>query len=142
MLPAVLIHAETLKRQVSPGPVVRLHRPGQEQRTLHVQVPHTVLHHRQTQRDHPSHLDGAAKADLPVPLGEVQIAHAELRPRYVHGEKRPGAAREVLDVAVAAVFGPAGNRARAFSADFLFQVAGCRARMNVPWLRRLSDDTF
>ena len=49
------------------------------------------------------HLDGAAEGDLAVALREVDVAHREAAALHVDGEVDLRAAREVLDVAVAAV---------------------------------------
>lgn len=55
-------------------------------------------------------------------------------------QERFGTAREVLDIAVTAVFRSAGDGARAFLADFLFHRARRGAGMYVLWLGGLSDD--
>ena len=53
---------------------------------------------------HPArHLDGAAEGDLAVALGEVEVAHREPAALDVDREVDPRAARQILDVAVAAV---------------------------------------
>ena len=58
------------------------------------------------------------------------------------GEESAAAAREVFDVAVPAVFGAAGDRARAFLADFGFEVGGGGAGVDVVGLRGLCDDAL
>ena len=60
----------------------------------------------------------------------------------MHGQECPAAAREVLDVAVAAVFGAAGDRARAFAADLRQQVCPRGGGVDVAGLGRLRDDAF
>ena len=70
----------------------------------------------------------------------MEVADAELGAGDVDGEEDLAAAAEVLDVAVAAVLGAAGDSARALLADFVFQVAGCGARVDVLGLGRLGDD--
>ncbi len=121
---------------------MRLDRPRQEKGTLHPQILHPILHHAQLDRDHPRHLDRATERNLPIPLAEVQIAHAELRPRHMDRQERLGAARQVLDIAVAAVFGSTGYRSRAFFAYLLFHGAGRRASVDILRLGRLCDDTL
>ena len=62
------------------------------------------------------HLDGAAEGDLAVALGEVEVAHREPGALHVDREVDLRAARQVLDVAVAAVLARR-HRARAFGRD-------------------------
>lgn len=131
MLLPVVIHTEPLKRQIPPGPKMRLHRPRQKQRALHRQRLHPVLHHAQLQRDDACDLNGAAEGDLAVALAEMQVPDAELGALDVDGEVHLAAAREVLDVAVAAVFRAAGHRACAFSADLVLDLFGRAAGVDV-----------
>ena len=142
MLHPLLVDAEPFKRQIPSGAVMRLHWPRQEERALHVQIPDAALHHRQLQRDDAGHLDGAAKGDFAVALGEVEVADAELGAGDVDGEEDPAAAAQVLDVAVAAVLRAAGDGPRTLFADLLLQLAGCGAGVHVLRLRRLGDDTL
>ena len=137
---AILIDAEALERQIAPRPVMRLDGPGQKQRGLHAEVGHAVLHHRQLDGDDTGHFDGAAKGDFAVALGEVQVADAELGPLDVHRQVDLAAAAKVLDVAVAAVLGASRDGARAFAADFGFDVAGAAAGVHVLRLGGLGDD--
>ena len=91
LLPA-LIDTEPFKRQIPPRPVMRLHRPRQEQRALHPpQILDPVLHDGQLQGDDTRHFNGAAEADFAVPLAEVQVADAEFGAGHVHGEEGAGA---------------------------------------------------
>ena len=140
MLHALLVDAEAFKGEIPARPIMRLHWSGQEQRTLHVQIRHALLHDGQLQRDDAGHLDRAAKGDFPVPLGEVEIADAKLGSRDVDREEDFAAAAQVLDIAVAAVLGAPGYGPRALLADFLLQVTGCGARVDVLRLGRLRDD--
>ena len=142
MLHALLINAEPFKSQIPPGPKMRLHRAGEEKRTLHIEILHPTLHDGQLQRDDAGHLDGAAKGDFAVALGEVEVADGELGAGDVDGEEDFAAAAQVLDVAVAAVLGPAGDGAGAFLADFFFQLAGRGAGVDVLGLGRLGDDAL
>ncbi len=53
---------------------------------------------------HPAgHLDGAAEGDLAIALAEVQVAHAQTGAVHIDGEEHLGTARQILDVAVAAM---------------------------------------
>ncbi|MNV69824.1 hypothetical protein D3C71_1627530 [compost metagenome] len=64
---------------------------------------------------HPArHFDRAAERDFPIALREVQIAHRQPAALYVHREEHAGAARKVLDVAIAAVLARR-HRARALA---------------------------
>lgn len=80
VLLALVINAEPLKSKIASRPIVRLNRPRQENGTLHPQILHPVLHHRQLQSNHASNLNRATERNFPVALGEVQITDTELRP--------------------------------------------------------------
>lgn len=142
MLHALLVDAEALKRQVPARSVVRLHRARQEEGALHVEVLDAALHDGQLERDDTGHFDGAAEGDFAVALGEVQVADAELGARDVDGEEDFAAPAQVLDVAVAAVLWAAGDGPRALLADFVLQLAGCGARVDVLRLGWLGDDAL
>ena len=142
MLLAVLIHAKTFESQIARGAIVGLHGTGQEEWGLHIEILHAVLHHGQLDGDDAGHLDRATEADLPIALREVQITDAEFRSGDVHGEEGPAAAGQVLDVAVAAVLGAAGDRPRAFLADFRFQVALGGSGVHVLRLGGLGHNAF
>lgn len=111
MLLPLLIHRKPLKVNIPPGPELRLHRPGDVDGALHVQLRDAALHDGELQRDAAGHLNGAAERNLAVALAEVQIADAELGAGDVDGQVDARAARQVFDVAVAAVFGAAGDGA-------------------------------
>ena len=140
MLLPILVNAEPFKRQIPAWSIVRLHRPGQEERGFHAQVRHAVLHDVELDRDDAGHLDGAAEADLAVALREVQVADAELGSLDMNGKVDLAAAAEVLDIAVSAMLGAAGDGSRAFLADFVFYVAGAAASVHVLRLGGLGDD--
>ena len=142
MLHALLIDAEALKREIPARTVMRLHRSRQEQRTLHIQIRHAAFHDGQLQRDDAGHLDRAAEGDFAIALREVEVADAELGPGDVDREENFAAAAQVFDVAVPAVRGAPRYGPRSLFADFLFQVAGCGARVDVLRLGWLSDDPF
>lgn len=127
----MMIHTKALKRQIPPRSIMWLHRPWQEQWALHRQLLHPIFHHAQLQRDDAGDLNRAAEADLPVALAEMQVPNAELCTLDVDGEIDLAAAREVLDVAVAAVFGAARHRACAFSANLVLDVSGRAAGVHV-----------
>ena len=142
MLHPLLIDAESLEGQIPAGSIVRLHGSRQEERTLHVQILHAILHHRQFHRDDAGHLDCAAERYLPVTLREVEVADAELGPGDVDREEDFAAPAQVLDVAVAAMLWAAGYGPCALFAYFLFQLARCGARVDILRLRWLSDDAL
>lgn len=142
VLLALLIHAETLEREIASRTIMRLDGTGKEDGGFHVEVLHAVLHHGQLDGDDACHFNRAAEGDLPVALAEVEVADAELRAGYVHGQEGAAAAGEVLDVAVAAVLGPAWDCAGAFFPDFLFDVGGGGAGVHVLRLRGLRHDAF
>lgn len=72
----------------------------------------------------------------------MEVADAELGAGDVDGQEDFAAAAQVLDVAVAAVLGAAGDGSRAFLADFFFERAGCGAGVDVLGLGGLGDDAF
>lgn len=104
---SLLVDREALEGEVAAGSELGFHGARVEERGFEAHLGHAVLQDSEFERDDPRHLDGAAEGDLPVPLREVQVADGEFGARNVHGEVDFGAAREVLDVAVAAVFGAA-----------------------------------
>lgn len=142
MLHSLLIDAESLKGQIPARSVMGLHRSRQEKRTLHIQILHTTLHHRQFQRDDPCHLNRATERDFAVALAEMEIADAEFGAGDVDREEDFAAAAQVFDVAVAAMLGAAGYSPRALFAHFFLELARRGASMDVLGLRWLRDDTF
>lgn len=121
---------------------MRLHGSGQEQRALHPQVRHSVLHDGELDGDDAGHFDGAAKGDFAVALGEVQVANAEFGAFDVHGEVDFAATAQILDVAVSTVLGAAGDGSCTFLAHLVFNVPCATARVHVLRLRGLGDDFF
>lgn len=142
MLHALLINTKPLKSEIPTGSIMRLNRPRQEKRTLHIQILHTILHHAQLQRNHPRHLDSATERNLAITLREMQISNGEFRPGHVDGKECPAATAQVLDIAVASVLGTAGDCTCAFFADFFFYLVRSGASVDVLRLRGLSDDAF
>lgn len=134
-----MVDAKPLERQIPSRPIMRLHGPRQKQWTLHPQPLHPILHHTQLHRNDTRNLNRATETNFPVTLAEVQVANAEFCAGNVDGEVDFGAAREVLDVAVSAVFGTAGHGARAFTADFLFEFVRGAASVDVFGLGWESD---
>lgn len=70
---------------------------------------------------------------------KVQISHAKLRAFDVYREVHLASSRQVLDVAVAAVLGAAGDGAGALLADLLLDVGVGGASVHILRLRRLRD---
>src|SRR4029078_1722048 len=64
---------------------------------------HAVCERVDMEVDEPGHVEGAAESDFAIALREVEIARGEPRTFYIDGEIDPGATRQVLDIAVAAV---------------------------------------
>lgn len=101
----MLINREPLESQVPSRPIMRLHGSGQVNRALHTQILHPILHHLKVHSHHAGHLDRATEGDLAIALRKVQVANGELCTSDVYGKEDFAAPTEVLDVAVAAVFG-------------------------------------
>lgn len=120
MLLPILIHREAFEVNVPAGSKLRLHGSRDVDRTLHTQLLHPTLHHRELDRNHASHLDRATEANFAIPLAKMKIADRELRAIDVHGQIHFAAEREILNIAVASMLGAAGDRACAFAADLLF----------------------
>lgn len=70
----------------------------------------------------------------------MKVSDGELGTRDMHGEVGLAPARQVLDVTVPAVFGAAGDRAGAFSANLGFEIASGGAGMDVFGLGEAGDD--
>ena len=142
MLLPLLIHAEALEGQIPPGSIVWFHGPGQEKRALHRQILHPILHHAQLDRDDPRHLNGAAKGDFPIALGKVQVPNAEFGAGNVDGEVDFAATAKVFNIAVATVLRAAGDGARAFFPNLLFDFVGGAACVDALGQRGKSDNSF
>lgn len=139
MLFARLIDAEALEVDVPPRAKLRLHGTRDVDGTLHVQLLHSVLHDAKLERNYTRHFNGATEGNLTVALAKVQVADAELGPGHMDGQEDLGAARQVLDVAVAPVLGTTGNGARAFLADLGLELVRGIAGVDVGGLWRLGD---
>ena len=83
-----------------------------EDRVDHAVLGDAALDDVDVQVDEAGHFDGAAERDFTVPLREVNVTHRQLGAVDVDWEVDSRTARQVLDVAVAAVFarrdGPGG----------------------------------
>lgn len=132
----MLVHTEALKVDVPPRAELRLNRTRDVDGRLHGELLHAALHDGKVDRDHARHLNGAAERNLAVALREVQIADRELGTLDMDREVHLAAAREVLDVAVAAVLRAAGDGAGTLLADFLFDVVACGTGVHVLGLGR------
>jgi hypothetical protein len=73
---------------------------------------------------------------------EMQVPNAELRPLDMHRQINLTPATEVLDIAIPAMFRPAGDRARALLADSALDLVVRAAGVHALRLRRLGDDAF
>ena len=114
----MLIDAEPFKVQGPPGTELRLHRSGYVHWRPEGQLVHPSGDHRKVYGDDSGHLYGAAKGNLAVPLGEVQITHGEPGALDVDRQVDFGTAGQVLDVAVSTVLRAAGDGSGPFAADF------------------------
>ena len=140
MLLAMLIHREPLKVNIPARPKLRLDRSGDVDGALHIELLDAAFHDAKLDGDYTRHLNRAAERNFAVALTEMQVADAEFRTLDVYRQEDFGSAREVLDVAVPAVFGAAGDCSRALTADLLFQIFICGSGMDILGLRRLGDD--
>ena len=139
VLLAMLVHTEALKVDIPPGAELRLNRTGNVNRRLHGELLHPALHNRKLDRNHTRHLNGATERNLAIALREMQIPNRELGPLDMHRKVNLAAARQVFDVAVAAVLRATGDRAGALVADFLFDVVARGSGVHILGLRRLCD---
>ena len=121
---------------------MRLHGPRQEKRTLHRQILHAILHHRELERDDARHLDCPTKGNFSVALREVQVSDAELGAFDMDGQVHLAPSTQVLDVAVTAVLRPPRDGPRSLLADLGLDLVGRAAGVHVLWLGRLGDDAL
>ena len=140
MLLALMIDAESLKSQIPPRPVMRLHWPGQENRALHAQILHPILHNGKLQRDYPRNLNGATERDLAVALRKMQVANAEFGALDVDRQIGLAASAEVLDIAVPAMLGAAGDGSSALLPDLFADLVRGTACVHVLGLGGLGYD--
>lgn len=135
----MLVHTEALKVDIPPGAELRLNRTGNVNRRLHGELLHPALHNRKLDRNHTRHLNSATERNLAIALREMQIPNRELGPLDMHRKVNLAAARQVFDVAVAAVLRATRDRAGALVADFLFDVVARGSGVHILGLRRLCD---
>ena len=142
---AVLVDRKALEGEHAARAELRFDRAGEEDRGFaadHAELGLAVFHDVEFEGDDSRDLDGAAEGDLAVALAEVEVADGEFRAFDVDGEVDFAAAGQVLDVAVAAVFGSAGDCSGAFAADFLFNGVVCGAGVDALGLGRLGNDAL
>lgn len=139
MLLAVLIDAEALEVNVTTRTELRLDRPRNVDGRLHGKLLHPALHHGEVDGDYTRHLNRATERNLAIALREVQITNGELGALHVHGKVDLAAARQVLDVTVAAVLRATGHGTSALFADFLFDRCVRATGMDVLGLGRECD---
>ena len=119
---------------------MRLNRPRQKNGTLHPQILHPVLHHRQLQSNHAGNLNRTTERNLPVALREMQIADAELGSLDMDWQIRLAPPAQVFDIAVPAMLGPARDGPSAFFPDLRLDIVRSASGMDVLRFRRLGDD--
>lgn len=83
---------------------MRINRRRFEDRVDHAVFRHAVLDDVDLDVDPSCHLDGSAEGDFAVTLAEMDIAHRETAALHIDGEIDLRAARQVLDVAISAMF--------------------------------------
>lgn len=139
VLLAVLVDTEALKVNIPTRAELGLHGAGDVNWALHVEMLDAALHDAELHCDASGHLNGAAEADFAVALAEMQVSDTEFGARNVNGEVDFAAAGQVLDIAVSAVLGTAGNGACAFLAYFLLDAVVGAAGMHVDGLWGFGD---
>ena len=142
---AVLVDGEALEGEHAPRAELGFHGAGEEDGGFavdHPQLGLAAFHDGEFEGDDAGDFDGAAEGDLAVALAEVEVADGEFGAFHVDGEVDFAAAGEVLDVAVAAVFGSAGDCPGAFAANFFFDGVICGAGVDALGLGWLSYDAL
>ncbi len=120
MLLAVLVDRDAFEDQIVL--VVRRDRRRLEHGILDAVFGDAVLDDVDLDVQPAGHFDGAAEGDLAVALAEVQIAHREPAAGHIDREVDLRAARQILDVAIAAMLARR-HGAGAFGADLGLGVA-------------------
>jgi hypothetical protein len=141
----VLVDGETLEGEHPAGAELGFYGAGEEDGGFpadHPQLGLAAFHDGEFEGDDAGDFDGAAEGDLAVALAEVQVADGEFGALDVDREVDFAAAGEVLDVAVAAVFGSAGDCPGAFAADFFFDGVVCGAGVDALGLGGLGNDAL
>ncbi len=136
VLLALLVDRDALKNQEVL--VVRRHRRRLENRIFDAVLRHAVLDDIDLDVEPAGHLDGAAEGNFAVALAEMQIAHREACTRNIDREVDFRTARQILDVAVAAVLARR-NGTRAFSSRFRLGVTFKAAHMRGRTERRVGQ---
>ena len=136
MLLALLVDRDALEDQIVV--VVRRDRRRLEDRILDAVFRHAILDDLDLEMQPAGHLDGAAEGDLAVALAEVQVAHRETAALHIDREVDLRAARQILDVAIAAVLARR-HGARAFRRDLGLGIALGAAGMRGRRERRLGE---
>src|ERR1700722_3359736 len=129
MLLALFVDRDAFEDQIIL--VVRRDRRRLEDRILDAVFGDAVLDDLDLQMQPAGHLDRAAEGDFAVALAEMQVAHRETAARHVNREVDLRTARQILDVAVAAMFARrdrAGTLGGDLGLDVTFGLAGMRCR--------------
>src|ERR1700728_1417865 len=136
VLLALLVDRDAFEDQIII--VCRNYLRGFEDRILDSVFVHAAFNEVDLQVDPSSHLDGATEGDLAVTLAEVKVAHRQAGALYINRKKDLRAARQILDIAVAAMLARR-NGARAFGRNLVFHVALGSTAMRRGRERRISQ---
>ncbi|EAY64674.1 conserved hypothetical protein [Burkholderia cenocepacia PC184] len=120
MLAALLVDGNALENEVVV--IGRRDRAGLKDGVADTVFRHAALDEVHAHMHPAGHFDRAAERDLAVALAEVQVADRQARAIHVHGEKHLRAARQILDVAIAAMLARR-HRARALRGGLVARVA-------------------
>ena len=89
--------------------------------------------------DHTTYLNRSTERNLAIALREMQVPNRELGPLDMHRQVNLAAARQVLDIAVAAVFRATGDSSSTLFADFVLNVVARGSGVHVLGLGRVRD---
>lgn len=104
MLLTILIDRKSLKVYVPSRTELGFNGPRDVDGRFHSELFDTVFHDGELDRNLTRHLNSATERNLTITLREVKIADAEFSTLDMHREIYFRAAREVLDIAIAAMF--------------------------------------
>jgi len=139
MLLAVLVHTESLEVYVSARAELGLDSTWDVDRTLHVQLLHTVLHDVELERNAACDFNRPTERNFTITLGEMEIADAELSALDVDREVDFRATGQILDVAISSMLWATRDRACAFLPDLRLDLIRCAPSVDILRLWWLSD---